>query len=144
MKRLNRIRSPLPAISEEMKAWSAALAREVEDWPHASARPFFGFTALYHRDKMFAALPKSRAMDVVNCLAFKITDPDSSDSASSISERLKKDARIHTWSSKTTKTTKNKKGRWFSFELSSAADLHDALDWLATAYEGAGKKKTPR
>lgn len=141
MKRLNRTRSPLPAISEEMKAWSAALAREVEDWPNASARPFFGFTALYHRDKMFAALPKSRAMDVVNSLAFKITDADSSDSASSISERLKKDARIHTWSSKTTKT---KKGRWFSFELSSAADLHDALDWLATAYEGAGKKKTPR
>jgi hypothetical protein len=33
------------------------------------------------------------------------------------------------------------KARWFTFELSSDADLHSALEWLGIAYEVAGKKK---
>ena len=53
-------RPKLPKISEEMKAWSAALAGEVGEWPHVSTRSFFGFTALYRKDKMFAALPRCR------------------------------------------------------------------------------------
>jgi len=58
MKRKKSPKRPnLPAISEEMKAWSAALAAEVGGWPQLSARSFFGFTALYRKDKMFAALP---------------------------------------------------------------------------------------
>ena len=33
------------------------------------------------------------------------------------------------------------KSRWFSFEIASQGDLHDALELLETAYEAAGKKK---
>jgi hypothetical protein len=33
------------------------------------------------------------------------------------------------------------KTRWYTFELFSDADVHDALDWLAVAYEAAGKSK---
>ena len=30
--------------------------------------------------------------------------------------------------------------RWFTLELATDGDLHDALDWLARAYDaGAGK-----
>src|SRR5260221_6647070 len=46
----------LPKVSEQMKAWSSALEAEVADWPHASTRSFFGFTAVYRKDKIFAAL----------------------------------------------------------------------------------------
>lgn len=28
--------------------------------------------------------------------------------------------------------------RWYTFELSSDRDLHDALDWLGRAYDAAG------
>jgi len=31
------------------------------------------------------------------------------------------------------------KARWSTFELATDRDLHDALDWLARAYDAAGK-----
>ena len=125
--------SQLPSISEEMKAWSSALADEVGGWPHASARSFFGFTALYRGDKMFAALPRTRDIEGTNTLAFKLEAP-----ASKVSARLQKDSRIRLWSAQT------QNARWFTFELFSDADLHDALDWLGRAYEWASKKRKSR
>jgi len=29
--------------------------------------------------------------------------------------------------------------RWFTFELATDSDLHDALDWLTRAHDAAGK-----
>jgi hypothetical protein len=128
MKQPRPARPKLPPVSEEMKAWSAALAGEVGDWPQLSARSFFGFTALYRKDKMFAALPRTRAMGTANSLAFKLESP-----ASAAAVRLKKDPRIGSMDMQ--------KMRWFTFELSSDSDLHDALDWLGRAYEAAGKRR---
>jgi len=130
VKPAKRQRPALPPVSEEMKAWSAALAAEVDDWPQLSARSFFGFTALYRKDKMFAALPRTRAMGTSNSLAFKLESP-----ASATAARLKQDARI--------RSMDMQKMRWFTFELSSGTHLHDALDWLGRAYKAAGKKKSP-
>jgi hypothetical protein len=121
----------LPKISEQMAAWSTALADEVGGWPHASARSFFGFTALYRGDKIFAALPRTRTIEGANSLAFKLEAP-----TSTVSARLQKDSRIRLWSAQT------QKARWFTFELSSDTDLHDALDWLGRAYEAAKNKKS--
>jgi hypothetical protein len=118
----------LPPISDEMKAWSAALTGEIFDWPQVSARSFFGFTALYRKDKMFAALPRTRSMGTPNSLVFKL---DSQPSV--VAARLKKDPRIG--------SMQMQKARWFTYEISSDADLHDALDWLGTAYKAAGKKR---
>jgi hypothetical protein len=118
----------LPPISEEMKAWSAALTDEVSDWPHVSARSFFGFTALFRKDKMFAALPRTRSKGTPNSLVFKL---DSQPSA--VAARLKKDPRIG--------SMQMQKARWFTFEIASDADLYDTLDWLGTAYQAAGRKR---
>jgi len=82
---------------------------------------------------MFAALPRTRGIEGTNALAFKLEAPASTDSA-----RLQKDSRIRLWSAQT------QKPRWFTFELSSDADLHDALDWLGRAYEWASKNKKSR
>lgn len=114
-----------------MKAWSAALADEVGAWPQVAARSFFGFAALYRKDKIFALLPRTRGMGTVNSLAFKLEPLTSTDRA-----RLDKDQRIT--------STQMGKGRWFTCELSSDRDLHDALDWLGRAYEAAGKSKKSR
>jgi hypothetical protein len=121
----------LPKISEQMTAWSTALADEVGGWPHASARSFFGFTALYRGDKIFAALPRTRTIAGTNSVAFKLEAP-----TSTVSARLQKDSRVRLWSAQT------QKARWFTFELSSDADLHDALDWLGRAFEAAKNKKS--
>jgi hypothetical protein len=71
-------RPKLPKASEEMKAWSGALAAEVAGWPQVTTRAFFGFTALYRRDRIFALLPRTRAMATPNSLAFKL-DPRTRD-----------------------------------------------------------------
>jgi len=121
-------RPKLPNASEEMKAWSAALAAEVADWPQVTTRAFFGLTALYRRDRIFALLPRTRAMETPNSLAFKL-DP----AGSRILTRLQRDSRVG--------ATEMQKARWFTFALITAADLRDALEWISRAYQAAGKNK---
>jgi hypothetical protein len=128
VKPAKRSRPELPAISEQMKAWCAALAGETADWPQVRTRSFFGFTALYRKETMFAVLPRTRGMETANSLAFRIDTP-----TAKVRVRLEKDTRIG--------SSKIKKARWFTFELSSDADLHDALDWLGRAYKAAGKNR---
>ena len=110
-----------------MKAWSAALAGEIHDWPEVSSRSFFGFTALYRKDIIFALLPRTRGMETPNSLAFRFDAP-----TASIRGRLQKDARI--------RSAEIQKARWFSFELCSDGDLHDALEWLRQCYHAARKR----
>jgi hypothetical protein len=128
MKKEKSSRPKLPVVSEQMKAWSAALEAEVGSWPHASTRSFFGFTALYRKDKIFAALPRTRGWDTANSIAFKLESP-----SSAMLARLDQDSR--------TASSLGKNGRWFTFELSTDSDLHDAIDWLGRAYEAAARKK---
>jgi hypothetical protein len=119
-------RPKLPPISEQMKAWTVALEAEIRDWPRVQSRPFFGFAALYRRDRIFALLPRTRGMETANSLAFKLESAGTRQLA-----RLRQDPRAG--------STQMQKARWFTFELAADADLHDALDWLARAYEAAGK-----
>ena len=131
MKPAKQPRSMSPAVSEQMKAWSAALAGEVDTWPQASGRVFFGFTALYRGDKMFAALPRTRGMDTPNSLIFKLDSP-----TATVLAQLERDDRIHRFH--------GQKSRWLAFEISSDSDLRDALGWLGRAYDAAGKNKKAR
>ena len=118
----------MPPISEQMKAWSAALAAEIEDWPQVSQKVFFGFTALYRGKNMFAVLPRTRCIENRNAIAFPIDGPKPS-----VRGRLDSDHRIGSIDRNNT--------RWFTFELSSDSDLHDALNWLGDAYDAARAKK---
>jgi hypothetical protein len=123
-----------PFVSEQMKAWSAALADELKGWPNVTVRSFFGFTALYceardRKNRMFAALPCTRAMQTPNTLVFKIENP-----TPRVRTQLETDRRIGSMNIQ--------KARWFTFELSSDSDLHDALDWLGRAYDIARNPAT--
>jgi hypothetical protein len=131
MKPAKRPRLAMPAVSEQMKAWSAALADELTSWPRVGARTFFGFSALYRGERIFALLPRTRAMGTPNTLAFKFESL-----TPQLRTRLDGDPRIG--------TTEMRAARWQTFELSSDSDLHDALDWLGLAYEAAGKPKKSR
>jgi hypothetical protein len=120
----------LVKVSEQMKAWSAALADEIGSWPQVVCRSFFGFIGLYRGRVMFAVLPRTRGLEAPNALAFRFDAP-----SPRLQARLKADRRIS--------VAEIKKARWFSFELSSSSDLHDALGWLSRAY-GAATGKKPR
>lgn len=128
MKQEKKNRPTSPAISEEMKAWSAALATEVSTWPKATERVFFGFNALYRRDQIFAVLPRTRGITSGNALAFKLAPPPAD-----LEPRLSQDPRI--------KPMQKERPRWFTFEMSSGSDLHDALEWLSRAYEHSRKRR---
>ena len=114
-----------------MKAWSTALAGEVCTWPQVATRAFFGLTALYRKDQIFAVLPRTRGMETANSFGFKLES-----TPSSLRGRLVKDARIG--------STRMQKARWFTFEVSSDADLHEGLEWLSKAFEAAGKSQKPK
>ena len=115
-------RPALPKISEEMKAWSAALAAEIGSWPKVFTKPMFGFTAYYRGDHIFAVLPHTRTMEVANSIVFKLASP-----SSKLLDQLKRDPRIY--------KSDFSKGTWFNFELTSDQDLQGALKWLLLAHE---------
>jgi hypothetical protein len=123
------LRPKLPVVSEQMKAWSVALASEISEWPEVATRSFFGLTALYRKDQIFALLPRTRGLETANSLAFKLDGQ-----VPTVRRRLGGDSRIG--------STQMQRTRWFTFELASDADLRDALDWLGLAHAAANKRKT--
>ena len=126
MREKTSARPHLPKVSEPMKAWSAALQAEVADWPEVTTRAFFGLAALYRGERIFAALPRTRAMETPNSLAFKLESP-----SAQVRKQLAQDIRVG--------QTQMRKARWFTFECTDGTDLRGAVDWLARAYEAAGK-----
>lgn len=115
-----------------MKAWSSALADEIATWPQVTTKSFFGFTALYRKDRIFGLLPRTRALHSANSIAFKIEN-----ASPAMRKRLESHPRLG--------TAEIQKARWFLFSLVSDADLHGGLDWLGRAYEAAGKpRKNPK
>jgi hypothetical protein len=119
----------LPPVSDQMKAWSAALSGELRDLPQITQKSFFGFTALYRGKSMFGLLPRTRSIFAGNSVAFRFDRP-----SRAIHALIEKDPRISAFD--------KDKTRWFTFELSCDADLHDALDYLGRAFEAARTSKT--
>lgn len=117
---------PLPPVSEQMKAWSAALRSELRGWEQVTEKSFFGFTALYRGKTMFGLLPRTRSIFRGNAVAFRNEKLNRASQA-----LLEKDPRIAAFD--------KAKKRWFTFELAGDSDLHEALGLLARAFEAAGK-----
>jgi hypothetical protein len=120
-----RAQIKFPAISEEMKQWSAMLQAELSTWPDIAPKPAFGFLFFYRGKKVFAGLPRTRGFDSPSCLIFKF-DP----MPKFLQRRAQSDPRLDA-------SMKESSKGWFSFELSSEEDLRDALFWLNHAYECA-------
>ena len=101
------------------------LGQELRQWPKVSSRPMFGFQCFYRGRKIFAALPATRGINTPNSLMFRINPM-----AANLVERAKKEPRIDT-------ENRTPGAKWFTFELTSAEGLRDALWWLNQAYERA-------
>jgi hypothetical protein len=107
-----------------MKAWAAALAGELATWPKIKSRVFFGFTAVYREDKIFALLPRTRALEPPNSVAFKLES-----AGPRILAQARRDSRVG--------RAEVQKARWFTFTVGTKADLRDALSWLLKAHKAA-------
>jgi hypothetical protein len=114
-----------------MKAWSAALAAEFRDWPQVTQKSFFGFTALYRGKRMFGLLPRTRSIFQGNSIAFRF-------------ERVSRDMRALIEKDPRLAAFDKAKTRWFTFQLTSDRDLHEAVDWLSKAFDAAATSKKTR
>ncbi len=111
-------------VSDQMKAWSAALSAEFQGWPQVTQKSFFGLTALYRGKTIFGLLPRTKSVFRPNAVAFRF------DSLSrEVKPLLASDPRVEAFDKKRT--------RWFTFDVSSDSDLHDALDYLGRAFDAA-------
>ena len=125
---MKRTRPKLHKISEDMKAWSAALTEEVAGWPEVSLRPMFGFLGAYRASKILAALPRTRTMDPPNSVAFKLPKENKL-----LRAKIQNDNCIH--------LADMARASWFTFVMNSDADMNAALEWLERAYEAASSRR---
>ena len=120
----------LPKISEEMKQWSAMLSTELSDWPQVESKPMFGMTAFYRGEQIFAVLPKTRAFQTSNGVAFRFEAI-----SEKLAKQLRSDARVLT----------NPIGKkWITFEVHEAKDVSAVLEWMSRAYEACRKPETKK
>jgi hypothetical protein len=111
-----------PAISEEMRRWCALIEAEVLTWPEIKARPMFGLTAFYRKDRIFAAIPKTRTMGQRDSVIFKLLA-----APAGLVQRALAHPRVV--------STQFPAGGWIEFELESVNDVREALRWLSHAHE---------
>ena len=102
-----------------MQRWCALLEEEVSAWPGVSSRPMFGLIAFYRRDAIFAAIPRTRAVDTPFSLLLKLP--------------AGRNARL--------KPGGGPGGKWVTFALESEGDISEALRLLQKAYERAGGRR---
>jgi hypothetical protein len=119
-------RPKLPRVSEEMKRLAVLLEAEVVGWPGVTSRPMFGLNGLYRGRKIFGVLPRTRAMDAPDSIAFRLPRK-----SQRITALLRKDERI---------VAPTPDAKWISFVIRTDTDIHHALNWLALAYREAAKK----
>jgi TfoX/Sxy family transcriptional regulator of competence genes len=124
-RRASRPRPKLPHVSEEMKRLAELLEAEMLAWPNVTSRPMFGLNGIYRGPNIFAVLPRTRAMDVPDSIAFRLLKRPRH-----IMAELRKDKRI---------VASTPEAKWISFVMQSDSEIHAALKWLALAYRQAVK-----
>src|ERR1041384_4587891 len=124
-KRSGRGRPRLTRVSEEMKRLAELLETEILAWPNVTSRPMFGLNGIYRGSNIFAVLPRTRAMDVPDSIAFRLLKRPRH-----VIAELNKDKRI---------VASTPEAKWISFVMQSDSEIHAALKWLALAYRQAVK-----
>jgi hypothetical protein len=112
-------RPKLPKTDEDMQRWCSELEAELSGWPYVSSRPMFGLAAYYRRKSIFAAIPRTRAVDTPYSLLIKLPGTRH--------QRLT--------------SARGPGAGWVTFTLDSPADIAEALKWMKRAYDRAVEQK---
>jgi hypothetical protein len=123
--KVNGARPRLPRVSEEMKRLAGLLEAEMLGWPNVTSRPMFGLNGIYRGPNIFAVLPRTRAVEVPDSIAFRLLKRPPK-----VIDELRKDERI---------VTPTPEGKWITFVIESDAEIHAALKWLTLAYRQAAQ-----
>ena len=97
-----------------MKHWAGLLGAELKAWPGVTSRPMFGLDAYYRRGRIFAVLPRTRALGSAYSIAVKRRPAKRAAAA-------RKDSGLSG-------------AGWQSLEMESG-DLSRALRWLERGYQ---------
>ena len=123
-----RVEQPkLLHVSEEMKRLAGLLEAEMLAWPNVTSRPMFGLNGIYRGPNIFAVLPRTRAMDEPDSIAFRLLKR-----SRHIMDQLANDKQI---------VTPTPEAKWITFVMKSDSEIHAALKWLALAYRQAVNRK---
>jgi hypothetical protein len=122
---VGRTRPRLPRVSEEIKRLAGLLEDEMLGWPNVTSRPMFGLNGIYRGPNIFAVLPRTRAMEVPDSIAFRLLKRPRN-----IIDQLANDKQI---------VNSTPDAKWISFVIESDAEIHTALKWLELAYRQAVK-----
>lgn len=128
----NSKRPAMLRIPEEMKEWAGLLSAELANWPEVNARPMFGMQAFYRKRRIFAAVPRTRALNSPTSVIFKLHGAVTKGSKSWDRQR-----KFHDLEDNRLKELQMSNAGWLSFELNSAEDIRDALYWFEQAYNKA-------
>ena len=126
-------RPPMLRIPEEMKEWAGLLEAELASWPDVSARPMFGMRAFYRKRRIFAAVPRTRALNSPTSVIFKLHAQAGKKAGNSWDRQRQ----FHDMEDSRLKELRMTSAGWLSFELNSAEDIRDALYWFEQAYNKA-------
>jgi hypothetical protein len=126
-------RPPMLRVPEEMKEWGGLLEAELASWPEVSARPMFGMRAFYRKRRIFAAVPRTRALNSPTSVIFKLHAQRSGKKANNWDRQRQ----FHDMEDSRLKELRMTSAGWLSFELNSAEDIRDALYWFEQAYNKA-------
>ena len=105
---MEKKRFAFPKTSEEMRRLSVLLEDEMKRWPGVRTAKMFGMVSVYRGDRIFAFLPASRGLEHANSIMIKSERP-----------------------------AKRESEKWEWLEVSSEADLTEALRRLDQAYSRA-------
>jgi hypothetical protein len=108
-----------------MKRLAELLEAEILSWPNVTSRPMFGLNGIYRGSNIFAVLPRTRAMDIPDSIAFRLLKRPRH-----VIAELHNDKRI---------VASTPEAKWISFVMESDSEIHGALNWLALAYRQAAK-----
>ncbi len=129
-------RRGMKPVSEAIRNWAQALAREVETWPGTTLKNAFGMTLVYRRGVVFAALPKTRALYEEDAILLKFMGEPAD-----LTARIEAEKRFAAGTMEQRRSGKGKRGgegrRWRIFLMREDADVHAAIEWLAEAYRVA-------
>lgn len=126
-------RPPMLRVNEEMKEWAGLLEAELSKWPEVSAKPMFGMRAFYRKRRIFAAVPRTRALNSPTSVIFKLHAQSSGKKANNWDRQRQ----FHDMEDNRLKELRMTSAGWLSFELNSAEDIRDALYWFEQAYNKA-------
>jgi hypothetical protein len=132
-------RAMMKPTSEAAQRWAEELRLEMEQWPGVAVKRAFGMVLVYRGEIVFAALPGTRALYEEDALLIKFARE-----TPALAKRMAAEWRFTPGTMQQRgDSAKNKKGegrKWRIYVLREERDARDAVEWLARAYEVAGKR----